>query len=123
MLQRTTSVTELEVNSVAIASVLHIGDSKIIHGDSRALAVQRQAEIFYGNEGHFNFPIFTEPVPLPPIEEDVQMFRQNYNPVIKIRKVDIIGISSSAVVQLGNTGHITMLNRTKHIRQLLENLH
>jgi spore germination protein PE len=117
---RTVVVDKLDVESVAIASVLQIGDSNRIQGYSRALAVQREAEIFFGNEGNFaSYRVFSEPIPLSPITEQVQMSRQNISPCIKIGKVDIIGVSASAVVHLGNTRHVSMEARVKHIRQLL----
>jgi spore germination protein PE len=120
MPERTVVVDKVDVESVAIASVLQIGDSNRIQGFSRAIAVQREAEIFFGNEGNFaNYSIFSEPIPLSPITEQVQMSRQNICPCIKVGRIDIIGVSASGVVHLGNTRHVSMEARVKHIRQLL----
>ncbi|SEN13310.1 spore germination protein PE [Mesobacillus persicus] len=120
MLQRTTSVKDIEIDSLAISSVLQIGDSEYIHGFSRAIAVQRQVELFFGNEGNFaDYPIFSEPITLPPVSEKIHLTRQNINPFLKVGKIDIIGVSSSAVVHLGNTKHVSLETRIKHIRQLL----
>lgn len=120
MLQRTASVNSVEIDSLAIASVFQIGDSNLIQGFSRAIAVQREKELFFGNEGNFaEFPIFSEPIPLIPISENINMSRQNINPFIKVGNIDIIGVSSSSVVHLGNTNHVSMETRVKHIRQLL----
>jgi spore germination protein PE len=120
MFQRTAVVNDVNIHTVSISSVFQIGDSKLIQGYSRALAVQREAEIFYGNEGNFaEFPIFSEPLLLPAISEEVHMSQQNLNPFIKIEKINIIGVSSSAIVHLGNTKHVSLEARVKHIRQLL----
>jgi len=120
MLQRTAVVNDVEINSVAIASVFQIGDSELIQSFSRAIAVQREAELFFGNEGNFaEFPIFSEPIPLPTISEKMNYIRQNNNPFLKVGRIDIIGVSSSAIVQLGNTRHVSLESRVKHIRQLL----
>jgi spore germination protein PE len=120
MFQRTASVKNIELNSLAIASVFQIGDSNLIQGFSRAIAVQREAEIFFGNEGNFaDFPIFSEPIPLPPISEEINMSRKNINPFIKVGNIDILGVSSSSIVHLGNTNHVSLETRVKHIRQLL----
>ncbi|WP_053361838.1 spore germination protein GerPE [Bacillus sp. FJAT-27251] len=120
MAPRTTVVDELEIKAVIFSSVLQIGDSQRIQSSARALAVQRQAEIFFGNEGDLApYGIFSEPIPLPSITEQVQMYQHNINPCIKVGKIDILGVSTAAVVHLGNTCHVTMEARIKHIRQLL----
>lgn len=120
MLQRTASVKNIEIDSLAIASVFQIGDSNLIQGYSRAIAVQREKELFFGNEGNFaDFPIFSEPIPLTPISENINMSRQNFNPFLKVGKIDIIGVSSSSIIHLGNTNHVSLETRVKHIRQLL----
>ncbi len=119
MLQRTASVNEVEIDSLAIASVFQIGDSNLIQGYSRAIAVQREVELFFWNEAHFgNYSIFYEPILLPKISEHVNMTRENINPFIKVGKIDIIGVSSSSIVQLGNTQHVSLETRIKHIRHL-----
>jgi len=119
MLQRTASVKNIEIRSLAIASVFQIGDSNLIRGFSRAIAVQREVELFFDNEGNFaDYPIFSEPIPLIPISETINMSRQNINPFIKVGNIDIIGVSSSSIVHLGNTNHVTLETRVKHIRQL-----
>ena len=58
------------VKSVILASTIQIGDSNEINGLARVLAVQRQREVFFSNEGDFSlFKIFSYPLPLPPIDE------------------------------------------------------
>jgi spore germination protein PE len=120
MFQRTASVKEVQVDSLAIASVLQIGDSSIIDSSAKAIAVQREKELFFGNEGNFKeFPIFSEPIPLPPVYENVTMSQQNSSPFINVGQINIIGISSSSIVHIGNTHHVALESRVKHIRQLL----
>jgi spore germination protein PE len=119
-MQRTAAVGKVHVESVGIAAVLQIGDSRRIQGFSRALAVQRESEIFFGNEGNFAaYRIFSEPIPLRPITEQVQMSRHNVSPWIKVGTIDVLGVSASGVVHIGNTGDVSMEARVKHIRQLL----
>ena len=121
MLQRLSSVDHLKVMIASFSSILQLGDSCIINGFSRALAVQREAEVFYGNEGNFpSYPVFTKPIPLPPINEQFTTFTHNLKPVIKVQEIDIIGISSSSILHVGNTRNVSMEVRIKHIRQ--ENL-
>jgi spore germination protein PE len=120
MLPRTACVDRIKVDSVSFSSVFQIGDSEQIQAFSRALAVQREAEIFFGNEGSFSaYPIFSEPIPFSTVNESISFSTQNVNPMLKVRNIEIMGASSSSVVHLGNSRHISMEARVKHIRQLL----
>ena len=120
MLQRISNVDKLNVKILSFSSIIQLGDSCITNGFSRALAVQREKEEFYGNEGNFpSYSVFTKPIPLPPITEEISTFTHNANPVIKVKHIDIIGISSSSILHVGNTRHVSMEVRVKHIRQEL----
>jgi spore germination protein PE len=120
MFQRTSWVDRINVNIVSFSSVVQVGDSCIINGFSRALAVQREAEIFFGNESNYaNYPVFYKTIPLPTITEPITILRHNQNPLIKVKNIDIIGISSSSMLHVGNSNHVSEEVRVKHIRQLL----
>jgi spore germination protein PE len=120
MLQRTSCVDNINIKTVSFASTVQLGDSCIINGLSRALAVQRETDIFYGNEGSLSsYRVYSEPIPFLPINEPFSYSRQNPNPLIKVSKIDIIGISSSSLLHVGNSRHVSMEARIKHIRQLL----
>ncbi|MBP3038682.1 spore germination protein GerPE [Bacillaceae bacterium Marseille-Q3522] len=120
MLQRTAVVQNCHVINLTISSVLEVGDSQAIECYSRALAVQREYNFFYGYEGHFQYPIFSEYIHLPPIEEKITFLHENFNPVIKVNNIDVIGISTSSLLHIGNSKHIFLESRNKHIRQLRE---
>jgi spore germination protein PE len=120
MLQRTSCVDTINIKTVSFASTVQLGDSCIINGLSRALAVQRETEVFYGKEGNLSpFRVYSEPIPFLPITEPFTYSRQNPNPLIRVNRIDIIGISSSSLLHVGNSGHVSMEARIKHIRQLL----
>jgi spore germination protein PE len=120
MLQRTACVDRIKVDSVSYSSILQIGDSQLIEAFSRALAVQREAEVFFTKEGNFAaYPIFSEEIPFNPVSESLSFSIENVNPVIKVGTIDIMGASSSSIVHLGNSCQISMEARVKHIRQLL----
>lgn len=124
MLQRLSSVDFLNVMVASYSSIIQVGDSVKLHGFSRALAVQREAEIFYGNEGNFpSFNISSRPIVLQPITEDISFTVHNPKPLIKVKNIDIIGISNSSVLHVGNTKDVSMEARVKHIRQLLSTGH
>jgi spore germination protein PE len=119
MLQRTSSVDRIHIDTIAFSSVFEIGDSCFIKGFSRALANQREVEYFFAKEGNFSvYPIFREPIPLIPIEEDITIQTTQLNPIIRVQNIDINGVSSSSVIHIGNSGNISMESRVKHIRQI-----
>ncbi|MBX9971914.1 spore germination protein GerPE [Cytobacillus firmus] len=119
MLQRTSSVDKINIDTISFSSVFEIGDSCSIQGFSRALAVQREAEFFDAREGNFSaYPIFSEPIPLMPINKEIVIQTAQLNPIIKVQNIDIIGVSSSSVIHIGNSRDISMESRVKHIRQV-----
>ncbi|NYE05547.1 spore germination protein PE [Bacillus niacini] len=120
MLERTSVVNTVKVNSASFASTIQLGDSRTINGFSRALAVQREADVFYGKEGNFsNYLVFSEPIPLLPITEKITISTHNKLPVIKVNTISIIAMSSAAILHVGNSENISLEARVKHIRQLL----
>lgn len=119
MFRRISKVDVINLTSVAFASKIQIGDSESISGNTRAIAVQRQREIFYGNEGDFRlFKIFSTFLPLPPINESITMHTRSTNPVIKVGRIDATAFSTSAFLHVGSTEHIQMETRVLHIRQI-----
>jgi spore germination protein PE len=120
MLQRSSYVNNVSVKIIAFSSTLQLGDSCIINGFSRALAVQREVEIFYGKEGNFAaYSNFSEPIPLPTITESISYRSHHLNPMIKVNKLNVKGISSASILHVGNSQHISLEARIKHIRHLL----
>ncbi|MEH6992721.1 spore germination protein GerPE [Neobacillus drentensis] len=123
MFQRSSVVNAIKVNSGSFSSTIQLGDSRIINGFSRALAVQREAETFYVKEGNFsNYPIFSEPIPLSPITEKISLSTHNTHPVIKVNNISILAMSSSAILHIGNSENVSMEARIKHIRHLHHNV-
>ncbi|WP_043933112.1 spore germination protein GerPE [Bacillus sp. EB01] len=121
MLQRSSSVNSIIVESVQYSSTVQLGDTSMIDGISRALAVHREQEIFFSSEGEFTkFPVFYKEIPLPLIDEPIQLLSFNENPIIKVGSIKINGISSSSFLHVGNVNHISLEGRVKHIRQLEE---
>lgn len=119
MLQRTSVVNYLKVETVSFSSILEIGDSTFTQGFSRAIAVQREAEVFLGNEANFSsYSTFQIPIPFSPIAEKISIHSQQLNPIIKVQNIDVIGVSSSSILQIGSTKHVSMEARVDHIRHL-----
>lgn len=122
MFQRSSVVNSIKVNSASFASTIQLGDSRIINGFSRALAVQREADVFYAKEGNFSsYSVFTEPIPFMPITEKMLLSTYNTLPVIKVNNIAILAMSSSAILHVGNSENVSLEVRVKHIRQLFHN--
>jgi spore germination protein PE len=114
---RTSVVDCVIVNSVADSGVLQTGDSEKINSYSAALAIQRENTKF----GTFDVPlrkykVFSQPVLVPvcPSIKIKQTF--NANPYIRVDKIDILGVSTSALLHIGSVNDMTLQCRLKHIR-------
>jgi spore germination protein PE len=119
MFNRTANVHSISINSLGSSSCLQIGDSIEIHNVTHALAVQRERELFFENEGDLRaFSIFNRLQPLTPSVDDVEMQTTSLHPIIKVGKIDVLALSSSAILHIGNSEHIQSETRIKHIRQV-----
>lgn len=100
---------------------MQIGDSQIINALSRALAVQREAEVFFTSEGDFSmYPIFSEPIPLPLIDEKIVFQKFDLSPTINVAHIKVKGLAASSIFHIGNSNNVYMEARVKHIRQLVD---
>lgn len=91
----------------------------MVNGFSRALAVQREADVFFAEEGNFsNYRVFSEPIPFLPITEKMSLSTHNSLPLIKVNTISILAMSSSAILHVGNSENVSLEARVKHIRQL-----
>ncbi|WP_066054577.1 spore germination protein GerPE [Robertmurraya korlensis] len=120
MLQRSSSVKNIKITNAALSSVIQLGDSSIINGLNRAIAVQREKQLFIGDEeDFFKYPIFRRPIVIPPDKEEIMISSFHQNPMIHVNSINVIAFSSSSILHVGNTKTINMEARIKHIRQLL----
>jgi len=119
MIRRTSKVDFLKVNVVELSANIQIGDTQDIDAFSRTIAVQKEEEIFYGDEHFFNqYSLFSEPLILPPITETVFLKTINENSYIQVNTINVLGMSAASVLQIGNVNYIFLENRRKHIRHL-----
>jgi spore germination protein PE len=119
MFSRISKVKSLLSDTVSFSSTLQIGDTSYIDGNALAIAVQKKSETFHSVDIHFeNYDIFKKPLYIPRLNEPVISSFSNPNPFIRVGNINIIGISSSSVVGVGNVGHARMESRVKHIREV-----
>ncbi|CAM5728938.1 spore germination protein GerPE [Bacillus sp. PK3-056] len=123
MFQRTSVVDSINISTVSFSSIVELGDATYHQALSRAIAVQRQKELFYGSESDYkDYDVFKEPIPLIPIMENVECHFENLKPIIKVHHINITGISSASLLQIGNCRHIYTEARIKHIRQFEQDM-
>ncbi|SFB96463.1 spore germination protein PE [Bacillus sp. OV322] len=119
MFSRISKVDSITGKSLIFSSVLQIGDTRYIDGVSEVLAVQRDVKYNYSNEEDYStYRVFGYPSVYLPIEEPVFIKTINKSPLIQVGRLDFIGATVSSVISIGNTDHIRMKSRIKHIRRL-----
>ncbi|WP_454862108.1 spore germination protein GerPE [Peribacillus frigoritolerans] len=119
MFSRISKVKSIFSDTVSFSSAMQIGDTSYIDGNSLALAVQKKSETFHSVDIHFeDYDIFKRPFYIPRLNEPVISSFSNPNPFIRVGNINIIGVSSSSVVGVGNVGHARMESRVKHIREI-----
>lgn len=119
MFSRISKVKSLLSDTVSFCSTMQIGDTSYIDGNSLAIAVQKKSETFESVDVHFeDYDIFKKPFYILSLNEPVISRFSNPNPFIRVGNINIIGISASSVVGVGNVGHARMESRVKHIREV-----
>jgi spore germination protein PE len=118
-MKRVSIVDNIHVLAMSSACIFHIGDNQVIRPRNHVFALQRKVAEFLGNEGNFDEPLFTDPIPQPAVICDVTMSVDNLGSFIKVGRVKILGVSSSSIVQAGNTELIDSEARIKNIRQFV----
>lgn len=112
-------IGNLSITTVSSNAILQFGDTCIIDSNARVVAVQRQEELFFGNEAPFSmFKIFSR-MPAQPVELPFHCLVQPS--INSIESFDLKGIANSSVLHVGDSKHIRMVSRVKHIRQIDEN--
>lgn len=118
MAGRSSFVSNVNIKSMIFDSVFEIGDSQSIQAYSNVFAVQREKQLFFGNEGNpEQYPVFSWHIPMPP---PIQITSSVYNgdSSIRVNQIHILALSASPVFQIGNTGNARLESRILHIRQL-----
>ncbi|RAP78070.1 spore germination protein GerPE [Paenibacillus montanisoli] len=121
---RISEVGGLHLTSVGGASVVQIGDRAEVNASLRALAVQRGASHAESGNVYFeSYSIFDRETPtwdpLGTASDEVPAFIRTTNrqPAITVGCIEVIAVSSAALVLIGNGLKTKAESRVKHIRQ------
>ncbi|AZN42125.1 spore germination protein GerPE [Paenibacillus albus] len=121
---RTSEVGGIYVNTVGTASVVQIGDRAEVNASLRALAVQRASDhLISGNVYFESYDIFDRDTPtmntlINELDTEPDYVRTtNCLPTISVGCIEIIAVSSAALLLVGNGLKMKGEARVKHVRQ------
>jgi len=121
MLSRTSHVKQINVKALIFGSNIQIGDTQYIDAMSQALAVQEASKNFIGDPERFeDYAVFNLRTPLPIIFENISMVQMNKKTDIHVDTINVIGVSSSSILAIGNVDHSQLSSRILNIRRLAE---
>lgn len=119
MWQRTSKVEKISINLLTFSGVVELGEVKHLDGYRNTLAIQREHELFFGNEAPMEiFRQFYKEPEFEPIYEDIRMTFEHVNPYIQVNTICPLAVSNGGVLHIGNGDWVNLNSRTVHIRQL-----
>ncbi|MCI3923696.1 spore germination protein GerPE [Paenibacillus sp. TRM 82003] len=116
---RTSVVNDVRIHAVSNASCFVVGDSRSFDGKSLVLAVKREVSAYRGDEGALApYPTYRAAIPSAPEPPPIEFVKYDENPRIRVGRIDLLGVASASLVQIGHLKHIRGDSRTKQFRQL-----
>lgn len=117
---RLSIVSNVYINGISSSSVMHVGDNINTALKTRVFAVQREVPFYYENEGSFKaYPFYQRPFPIPQPPEPFTMCVDNLGSFIRVQNIRILGVSSSALLQIGSNRITSAETHVKNIRQFV----
>jgi spore germination protein PE len=109
MFSRISKVGSLSVKTLVFSSSIQIGDYSYLDASTDNFAVQREAETFFGNEGDCcDDPIYHFVPHFLQINEPFIITSTSPNPFIMVNNINIIGVTASSIIGIGNMDHVRM---------------
>ncbi|WP_193726689.1 spore germination protein GerPE [Paenibacillus guangzhouensis] len=109
----------MQVDSISSSAILIVGDALRLNPDSKALIFQQETPTYIETDGDFNkYSIFSKEIPEPTELIPVQMNIVNESKFINVSELQITGVDTSSIVQIGSNCSIESESRSKQIRQL-----
>ncbi|RLL45038.1 spore germination protein GerPE [Oceanobacillus piezotolerans] len=118
MNKRTSEVDTVQVTSFSTSAIFNIGDTNQSNQKSRGIAVQKEGSLADFDLQFEDYPIFKRDAVWPKQRTTVRKHTYHHSPVIQVQNVNIIGVSTSSVLQIGSLEHIRAESRIKHFRML-----
>lgn len=121
MHKRTAAVENIDAISIEFSSIFNIGDTVSTDQHSRGIALQKEGAVFtkQDNLNFADYPIFKRKANLPEKNYPVTTFTTTHHGnTINVQQVSLIGLSQSAVFQVGSINKISAEARVKHFRKL-----
>ena len=109
MLGRTSHVRRIILRNLSSSSNMHIGDAHYIDSTADILGALQNSNIFYTSylvDELDKDTGYSYKAPCPSIDENIKMTKFNTIPKIRVNNIDVISVSSSSTLQIGNTDHI-----------------
>jgi len=119
LVKRTSNVQLINTVSAINASFINIGDTHEACPETRAIALQKEGETFQGELEFEDYSIFSQKKNLPKTKPKVIKHTINHQPNIYVQNVNVIALSSSSIMQVGNLNHISAESRILHIRYVI----
>lgn len=117
---RLSIVGNVYIHDIGSSSVMHVVDNINTALKTRVFAVQREVPFYYGNEGSFKaYPFYQRPFPIPQPPEPFTMCVDNLGSFIRVQNIRILGVSSSALLQIGCNRITSAETHVKNIRQFV----
>lgn len=117
--ERDIQVGCVDIISMDSGSTALFGDNAVSELRSKAIAVLRTVPLLEGKEYEFaDYPLFSRPLPKPPEVAPAAMNVVCEGAPIRVGLVYVVGISASAVFQIGHSIAIDAESRTKQIREV-----
>lgn len=120
MQYRISNVNQVNVTSLSNSSIFNIGDTGYSNNKTKGIAVQKEGPTMKQELEFEDFPIFTRKAVWPKVRDPVIIKTVQHQPEIHVQSVNILGISSASVFQIGNLSYAKSESRIKHIRILEE---
>ncbi|MFC0524851.1 spore germination protein GerPE [Pontibacillus salicampi] len=121
MNKRISRVNQVQVISVNNSSIFEIGDGTEADLNAKVLAVQKEGATFGDEDFPFSdFPIYEAEFPRLKTQPVITQEHIPCCPYINVNSVDIFGLASSSLFQIGNLNTIEGDARVKNFRILQE---
>lgn len=118
-MSRTAVVGFVKTLSISAGSILQVGDTAEVTPEAQVFALKRELPRFDGNEGDLSgYPLYTQAFPAVEVYETLGWSVQNADPYLRAGIIEIMGVSASSIVHIGNTSIIATKARIKQIRHI-----